>query len=825
MSEAAFSSLLAAPARQTRLFGQITYLTGDTLSFTPARALAFSCAQGVSDGRLLGAAAAASCRLTLDNTGGFFTNARTIYGAQVRVLLAMGEQTAPLAVFTVTDVSRAEGDPRLTLSGMDALGTAFDAPFQDDFSYPLTLGQLAVKIADQAGFSLSVDFPNAAVSIAAAPEWGEISLRQALSHAAQAAGCFALIEPSGKLRFARVWDAARPVYDITPEITLSRVYSDEAFGPLQGLSIALTGAPKNTPALTVQTGNDPLTQQNSLSLSRNPLFAYGAEHTAALAQGLLEALDGLRLTRMLAVWRGDPALTLGSPLRVTDSRGAETVTCVTRQTLSFSGGFAMQSDCTIRLAGESAGRLFSASGGVNAARLTGELNGVIVKDGSLAASALVAGSVTARELAAGAITAEKIGAHAVTAEKLAAGAVDADALAAGAVTAGKIAAGAVEADALSAGALSAVDAHLQSAQVDWAAIGELRAAISAVARQEIGAADIDFAHIKDLSSGTALITRGSAGELYVSRLQVTEGNLASLTVGQLVVRGEDGGLYALSVDEDGNVTTAPKQIGNEDISDHAIDGGEKLVSGSVTAAALNAQSIFGESALINQLIAANLDVDTLFVRDAAIAALNALDIRGNQFLKLYVESKADADTVTGLLNRMNAAEERISQDAIVQQVTSSKAYQGEMGNLRGNLAAMSDSLSSLHQGMRGKADADAVEQARAELSGQMETLQSRVTQLADSTTLEFSRALQAREALQSAQQALEAAQQAMALYLRVSAEGVEIGRPGDPLKFTADNATASVNTFEANAFTVRRGDAPEWTWRATASGLGLQWIG
>ena len=54
MSEAAFSSLLAAPARQTRLCGQITYLTGDILSFTPARALAFSCAQGVSDGRLLG---------------------------------------------------------------------------------------------------------------------------------------------------------------------------------------------------------------------------------------------------------------------------------------------------------------------------------------------------------------------------------------------------------------------------------------------------------------------------------------------------------------------------------------------------------------------------------------------------------------------------------------------------------------------------------------------------------------------------------------------------------------------------------------------------
>lgn len=485
----------------------------------------------------------------------------------------------------------------------------------------------------------------------------------------------------------------------------------------------------------------------------------------------------------------------------------------------------MQSDCTVRKALESAGRLFSASGGLNAARLTGEMSGVLIRDGSLAASALMAGSVTAAQLAAGAVTAEKIGAAAVTTEKLAAGAVDAERLSAGAVTAGKIAAGAVEADALSAGALAAVDAHLQSAQVDWAAIGTLQAAIAAVARQEIGAADIDFARIKDLSSDTALITRGSAGELYVSQLRVTEGNFASLTVGQLVVRGADGGLYALMVDGEGNVSASRKQMGNDDVADGAIDGGKKLLSGSVTAGTLDVQNIFGESALINHLIAANLDVDTLFVRQATLSALNGLDIRGNPFLRLYAEEKADADDVAGLMTRMRAAEERISQDAIVQQVISSQAYQGEIGNLRSNLSAVSDSLSSLHQGISGKADADAVASAREEMSQWAETLQSRITQLADSTTLEFSRALQAREALQEAQEALLAAQSAMALYLRVSADGVEIGRPGDPLKFTADNATASVNTFSAEAFTVRRGEEAQWTWRATASGLGLHWAG
>lgn len=820
-----FSSLLAAPARQTGLTGQICCASGAVIPFSAAQALGFSCSQGVSDGRLLGAVVSASCKLTLDNTANAFTAAHSLYGGQAAVYLTAGDASAPLAVFTITQISRSQGDPRLVLSGSDALSTAFDASFRDDFSYPLTLGQLAVKIADQAGFSLTVDFPNAALSLAARPDWGDISLRQALGHVAEAAGCFALIDREGQLRLRRVWNASQSAFALSPAQILSRGFGEVSFGPLTGLSIALTGAPKGTPALSVSADASPLTVQNSLSLSRNPLFAQSAAHTAALAQGLLDALRGLTLTRAQIAWRGDPALELGQPMQLTDADGGKTVTCVTRQSMAYSGGFSMQSDCTIRLSETGAGRLFSGSGAINAARLTGELDGVMIKDGSLAAAALVAGSISALQLAAGAVTTEKLGAGAVTAEKIAAGALRAEQIEAGAVTAEKIAAGAVQGDHLSAGALLAVDAHLQSADIQWADIEALNAAIISAAKQEIGAADIDFARIKDLSTGTALITRGSAGELYVSKLQVTEGNLASLTVGQLVVRGEDGGLYALTIGADGTVSAQRKQFVNDDLADQTINAGEKLMAGSVTAASLNVQNIFGESALIQQLIAANLDVDTLFVRDATVSALNALDIRGNPFLRLYVESKADADTVTGLMNRISAAEERISEDAIVQLVTKSQTYQSEVGDLRENMAAVSDALDSLHQGLSGKADTETVEDARQELLGMTALLQSRITQLADSTTLEFSKTLQAQQALEEAQQALAQAQSAMALYLRVSADGVEIGRPGDPLKFTADNATASVNTFEADNFTIRRSGAPEWTWRATASGLGLHFTG
>jgi hypothetical protein len=75
------------------------------------------------------------------------------------------------------------------------------------------------------------------------------------------------------------------------------------------------------------------------------------------------------------------------------------------------------------------------------------------------------------------------------------------------------------------------------------------------------------------------------------------------------------------------------------------------------------------------LIAANLDVDTLFAREATIAALNAADITGNEYLRLMVAGKADAGDVDELAERVSQAEFKITDTAIVSTVTSSDAYQ------------------------------------------------------------------------------------------------------------------------------------------------------
>ena len=221
-------------------------------------------------------------------------------------------------------------------------------------------------------------------------------------------------------------------------------------------------------------------------------------------------------------------------------------------------------------------------------------------------------------------------------------------------------------------------AAIDEANIDWAAITTLTAATAEIVKVQMRTADIDWSHIKDLATDTAVITQGTAGELYIARLAVTEANMVSLTVGELVVKGSDGHFYSVSVDESGQVVTTLKQIANDDVADQSIDGGEKIIEGTITAGTLNVQDIFAGNAVIQSLIAANLDVDTLFAREATVAALNAMDITSNTYLKLMVSGKADKEDLDALNERVSAAELKLTEDAIVAAVTGSDQYKEDL---------------------------------------------------------------------------------------------------------------------------------------------------
>lgn len=241
----------------------------------------------------------------------------------------------------------------------------------------------------------------------------------------------------------------------------------------------------------------------------------------------------------------------------------------------------------------------------------------------------------------------------------------------------------------SIGSAQIADLDVAVADIVKADIKDLNAVIAQIASAEIGSADIGFAQVKDLVTGTAIITEGVGGELYISRLAVTEANMVSLTVGELVVKGTDGAFYSVTVNEAGEIVTSQKVVDNGDINDNSIQG-LKIIEGSIDVSRLNAQSIFADSAIVRELIAANLDVGTLFAREAFIAQLNTTDIRGNEYLKLYVTDQLSGvnDQVDSLDARVTSAEQKITPDAIVSTVRSSTAYSNDLA-AKANASALS----------------------------------------------------------------------------------------------------------------------------------------
>ena len=213
-------------------------------------------------------------------------------------------------------------------------------------------------------------------------------------------------------------------------------------------------------------------------------------------------------------------------------------------------------------------------------------------------------------------------------------------------------------------------AEIAGATIDTAQIRDMEVEVATISQGVIssavlGTANIDWAHIEwadvqNLVSENSIFTKSLTGQMYIRDLAVTEANIVSLSVGELIVKGNDGAFYAVTVDERGEIVTIQKQVANTDLEDLAvtnekidnqtINGDTKMIEGSITARTLNAQNIFADSALVRELIAQNINVDTLFARDATVSALNTVDITGNEYLKLYVEEESAGQAQQAIIN-------------------------------------------------------------------------------------------------------------------------------------------------------------------------------
>lgn len=287
----------------------------------------------------------------------------------------------------------------------------------------------------------------------------------------------------------------------------------------------------------------------------------------------------------------------------------------------------------------------------------GSLGGTKLLPGSVSDSRLATGAVTARSIRANAVSADAIAAKAVTTEKLAAGAVTTETLAARAVTTEKLDAEAVTAETIAAKAVTADKLETESVTAEKIAANAIKAThldAGSVTAEKIKAGSITADRMKaktitaesgilaDGVVGTAQIADGSITTAKIVELSADVITAGTLSVKRLILVGEDGLIY--------NINAAASGLTAEELTNEKYQNqinGTVIVAKSITAAQIAAESITGNEILAGSITAGNIDVAGLFADEATIAAINAMDISSNSYLKLMVETAVDDVQVGG----------------------------------------------------------------------------------------------------------------------------------------------------------------------------------
>ena len=660
-----FAQAMREKARELTIRGTITFASGVQIALTGEAIMRYALREGVSDGVLPGAVLSASHTLELANAqgewlaGGAKLGGQVLSGATVQLELGVrldggGWAYSPLGLFVVSEASGEEGGTRIALTGSDSIAGELYAQFSDDLRYPATLEAVWRHAVAQTRYAWNGTVPNGSAVIGKKPDWKGGSVRQVMAAVAMAAGCFVRVSRDGALELVKCFDAGASVAEIDAETYLEMTHKARGFGPVQALTIAPVrdaGNEEDPAEITVRTAASVAAGvDNTVRIENNPLFIGGASGLNALAQGTLDQLAGMVLREADFRWRGDPGIRIGDRVKITDRRGNVTETVVLRQTLVFGGGFSAEIGCDVADTNRSGvPRAITPEGGVNAQALVGTVNGGLLAAESVTARSIAAGTVTAEKIAAGAIGAEKIEAGAVTAEKLDAETVDAHLIAAVTAHLNEVIADGITTDELYAAiaeiaqldveqlkvdGAQIIDATIVGAKIADAAITSAKIGDAAVGTAQIALGAITAALIKTGAVGTAQIADGSITDAKIVALTADKINAGTLSVERLLLKGAGGLFYEINA-QAGGLTSA--QLTEEQYQ-NAISG-TALAARSVTADKIAAKSLTANEIAAGTITAAEIDVAKFFAAEGVINSLQAVDISGNESLRLYVKDR------------------------------------------------------------------------------------------------------------------------------------------------------------------------------------------
>ena len=237
--------------------------------------------------------------------------------------------------------------------------------------------------------------------------------------------------------------------------------------------------------------------------------------------------------------------------------------------------------------------------------------------------------------------------------------------------------------ALSANIATIAKAHLADADIEWAEIASLTAAVADIAEAKIAGAHItaaqiddlnavvaeilhaqvatgefDFAEVENLLSSVFVLGQGIAGSVSIENLTVTQANMLGAVIGSLVLPGEDGKYYEITVGTDGTLSTAEVEVSAGEIEAGVTQGGKPIAATSINAGSIHGSTVTAQQAILNTILTQALTAGQITAGQALIASAtvptlyatsiqaigNSLTFTANERIQLIVSSVSQAQS-------------------------------------------------------------------------------------------------------------------------------------------------------------------------------------
>lgn len=355
-----------------------------------------------------------------------------------------------------------------------------------------------------------------------------------------------------------------------------------------------------------------------------------------------------------------------------------------------------------------------ANTGITSWQIPNGFSGSKIAGGTISGGALQSDIISVRHMQAESINTEALQAACVTAVKIAAGAIEATHISVEAIDAvlANIDTAVIEKaeiDWAEIASLSAeianiakaqiTEANINQANINWANIANLTATVSNIANAIIEDATISSAQIDDLNAVVAeiihaqvatgdfslaeienllasafILEQGSANSMMIKNLVVTDANLLNATIGKLIMPGDDGKYYEVTIGSDGSISTSEVTVTDGEISAGQMNDGRQIVTTTINADSINGSNVTAQQAILGTILTTALTAGKITAGEALLSSAviptlyttsiqsigNSLTFESNEMIQSIVSDvNSNAEDLTNYISSTNSELENL----------------------------------------------------------------------------------------------------------------------------------------------------------------------